>query len=427
MKTFRFFLVTSLILFLSSCATILYTPYQKVMVNSDPQGANIFVNGIDTKKTTPSEITVKRKQPATNINAKNELVYTLKKENYPDAVFRDKSKSNFLTVIDWYMIAVPGLIDQSSGANRTYADQVFMKLDGTNNASARTTNEAVKEQAGNNSAKTTIYRFEKISDVDKSIPQTGKTNTNRYALVIGNEDYSSHQVDLTSEINVDFARNDASAFKEYALNTLGIPEKNIIFLLDATTGQINQSISKLNLIIKNTQGNADVIVYYAGHGLPDEATKEAYLMPVDIDGKNAKDGIKLKDLYSKLTEFPSKKVTVFIDACFSGGARNQGLLAARGVKIQPKEIPLNGKLVVFTASSGNQSSLPYKEKQHGFFTYYLLKKLQESKGDISYNELSKYIKENVSLQSVIINNKEQSPQVNVSNSVNNEWESYNLK
>ncbi len=392
MKTFRFFLMISLTLFLSSCATIVYTPYQKVTVNSDPQGANIFINGIDTKKTTPSEITVKRKQIPTNINGKNELVYTLKKENYPDAVFRDKSKSNFLTVIDWYMIAVPGLIDQSSGANRTYADQVFMKLDGTNNASAKTTNEPIKEQVGNISAKTTVYRFEKISDVDRSIPQTGKTNPNRYALIIGNEDYSSHQIDLTSEINVDFARNDACAFKEYALNTLGIPEKNIIFLLDATTGQINQSISKLNLIIKNTQGNGDVFVYYAGHGLPDEATKEAYLMPVDLDGKNARDGIKLKDLYSRLTEFPSKKVTVFIDACFSGGARNQGLLAARGVKIQPKEIPLNGKLVVFAASSGNQSSLPYKEKQHGFFTYYLLKKLQESKGDISYNELSKYLR-----------------------------------
>ena len=425
MKTFRFFLMISVACLLYSCATILYTPYQKVTINSDPQGANIFVNGVDTKKTTPSEITVKRKQLATNINGKNELVYTLKKENYPDAVFRDKSKSNFLTVIDWYMIAVPGLIDQSSGANRTYADQVFMKLDGTNNA--KTSNETVKEQAAVGTGKTTIYRFEKSSDVDKTIPQTGKTNPNRYALIIGNEDYSSHQVDLTSEINVDFARNDASAFKEYASNTLGIPEKNIIFLLDATTGQINQSISKLNLIIKNTQGNADVFVYYAGHGLPDETTKEAYIMPVDIDGKNAKDGIKLKDLYSRLTEFPSKKVTVFIDACFSGGARNQGLLAARGVKIQPKEIPLNGKLVVFAASSGNQSSLPYKEKQHGFFTYYLLKKMQESKGDISYNELSKYIKENVSLQSVIINNKEQSPQVNVSNSVNNEWENYTLK
>ncbi len=97
------------------------------------------------------------------------------------------------------------------------------------------------------------------------------------------------------------------------------------------------------------------------------------------------------------------------------------------ITVKRKQIPLNGKLVVFTASSGNQSSLPYKEKQHGFFTYYLLKKLLKSKGDISYNELSKYLKGNVSLQSVLINNKEQSPQLNVSSSVKNEWENYNLK
>ena len=215
-------------------------------------------------------------------------------------------------------------------------------------------------------------------------------------------------------------------FKEYAINTLGVPEKNVVFLLDATTGLMNQAFSKMNLIIKNTQGNAEVLVYYAGHGLPDEVTKETYLIPLDISGKNAGDGIRLQNLYAKLTEFPSKRVTVFIDACFSGGARNQGLLAARGIKIRPKDDLLNGNLVVFTASSGEQSSLSYKEKHHGIFTYYLLQKLQESKGSVSYNELSKYIHDNVSLQSVLINDKEQSPKVIVSNSISSEWENYDL-
>lgn len=278
-----------------------------------------------------------------------------------------------------------------------------------------------------NSDSKTSYRYEKLSDVDKNIPQNSTTNPYYFALIIGNEDYSSHQVDLSSEINVDFAKNDASAFKEYAISTLGIPENNIIFLLDATTGQMNQGISKLNLIIKNTQGKSTVFVYYAGHGLPDEQTKEAYIIPVDVSGKNANEGIPLKKLYSKLTEFPSKRITFFIDACFSGGARNQGLLAARGVKVKPKEDLLNGNLVVFSASSGEQSSLPLKDKYHGIFTYYLLKKIQETKGDISYGELSKNINENVSLQSVLINDKEQSPQINVSNSIQNEWENFNLK
>jgi hypothetical protein len=290
-----------------------------------------------------------------------------------------------------------------------------------------TKTDTVKQLVYVDSSQDKKYCFKKTSDVDMNIPDNQLNNDSRFAFIIGNEDYSSDQGDLSSEINVDFARNDASAFKEYALKTLGIPNNNIIFMLDATTGQMKQGISKLNLIIKNTQGNADVFVYYAGHGLPDEQTKEAYLIPVDVSGKNAADGIKLKDFYAKLTEFPSKRVTVFIDACFSGGARNQGLLAARGVKVKPKEDLLNGDIVVFTASSGEQSSLPYKEKQHGFFTYFLLKKLQESKGEITYGELSKYINDNVALQSVLINDKEQSPQVNVSLSIENEWTGFILK
>jgi hypothetical protein len=287
--------------------------------------------------------------------------------------------------------------------------------------------DTVKQIVYVNSNAKTSYQFEKLSDIDQNIPSNNSVNLYRFALIIGNEDYSSHQVDLSSEINVDFARNDATAFKEYAINTLGIPEKNVIFLLDATTGQMNQGISKLNLIIKNTQGKAEVFVYYAGHGLPDEQTKEAYIMPVDVSGKNANEGIPLKILYSKLTEFPSKRITVFIDACFSGGARNSGLLAARGVKVKPKEGLLNGNLVVFSASSGEQSSLPLKGKYHGIFTYYLLKKIQETKGDINYDELSKSIIENVSLQSVLINDKEQSPQISVSSLIQTEWKNYNLK
>lgn len=290
-----------------------------------------------------------------------------------------------------------------------------------------TKTDTVKQIVYINNASKNAYQYEKLSDIDKNIPQSGQASPYRFALIIGNEDYSSNQKDLSTEINVDFAKNDASAFKEYAINTLGIPDKNVIFLLDATTGQMNQGISKMNLIIKNTQGNAEAFVYYAGHGLPDEQTKETYIMPVDISGKNAADGIKLKDMYSKLSEYPSKRVSVFIDACFSGGARNQALLSARGVKVRPKEDMLNGNIVVFTASSGDQSSLAYEEKKHGFFTYFLLKKLQESNGSVSYGELSKYLMDNVSLQSVLINDKEQVPQVNVSNSIIDEWANFKMK
>jgi len=64
-------------------------------------------------------------------------------------------------------------------------------------------------------------------------------------------------------------------------------------------------------------------------------------------------------------------------------ARNQGLISARGVKIKPKENALNGNFVVFAATNEDQTAMSYKEKGHGVFTYFLLKKLQATKGNVS--------------------------------------------
>jgi hypothetical protein len=99
------------------------------------------------------------------------------------------------------------------------------------------------------------------SDVDSNIPETNMVSNLNFALIIGNEDYIKYQKDLNNEMNVDFANNDARVFKEYSIKTLGIPEKNIIFILDGTAGQINQGLSKLNLIAKNTNGKAKVYFY----------------------------------------------------------------------------------------------------------------------------------------------------------------------
>ncbi len=262
-----------------------------------------------------------------------------------------------------------------------------------------------------------------LSDVDINIPVNSKQNPLRFALIIGNEDYSSYQTGLSNEVNVSFAQNDATIFKQYAINVLGVPDENIILLINAKAIEMTRAINKLNLYSKNSFGKAEIIFYYAGHGLPDETTKEPYLIPVDVSSNDLQFAVKISDLFSKLTEHPTKNTTVILDACFSGGARNQGLVAARGVKIKAKENQLKGNLIVFTASSGEQSSLPYKEKQHGLFTYYFLKKLQETKGNLTYQEMSDYLIEHIGINSVRINNKEQNPQINSSPAFENSWQS----
>ena len=265
-----------------------------------------------------------------------------------------------------------------------------------------------------------------LSDVDQNIPESKTQFPYRFALIIGNEDYSTFQTDLSNEVDVAFAKNDATMFKEYAVKTLGVPEANAQLLLNGTAGQMRQALAKLNKLAEKSAGQAELIFYYAGHGLPDEVTKDPYLIPVDVSGSSVQFGLKVTDVYKALTQFSTERVTVFMDACFSGGARGQGLVSARGVKIKPKEETLNGKLVVFTASSGDQSSLPYKEKGHGLFTYFLLKKIQETKGAVTYKELSDYLKAQVSLQSVVVNSKEQDPQTNISPAAGAEWEKWRL-
>jgi len=272
----------------------------------------------------------------------------------------------------------------------------------------------------------TGYKYKATSDIDKNIPVNDIEKTHSFALIIGNEDYKSHQTDLDSEANVEFARNDAHAFKDYLIKTLGVPERNITFLLDATYGSISQALSKIQLLTKNTGGNATIYFFYAGHGLPDEKTKEPYLMPVDISGTNIESAIKLESVYNELTKFTSKQVLVFLDACFSGGGRNEGLLAVRGVKIKPKDNFLKGNIVVFSSSSGNQSSLPYKEKEHGIFTYFLLKKIKETEGHITLDKLADFLKKKISVESILINNKEQTPQVKVGQQIIENWKNWKL-
>ncbi|MFY0628109.1 MAG: caspase family protein [Reichenbachiella sp.] len=254
-----------------------------------------------------------------------------------------------------------------------------------------------------------------------------KSNPYRYALIFGNEDYSSYQTGLESESNVDFAENDARAFREFAINILGVPEDNVMMKINARAIEMDDLVSKLGPITKALNGKAEIIFYYAGHGFPDEQTKEPHLIPVDVSGTNLKFAVKLKDLYATLSQHPSSKITVYLDACFSGGARESGLVAARGVKIKPKEEQLGGNLVVMSASSGSESALPYKSKKHGMFTYFLLQKLKETNGDLSYRELSEYVAEQVGVKSVLINSKSQSPQTNTSSGIQDTWGDWTIR
>ena len=262
------------------------------------------------------------------------------------------------------------------------------------------------------------------SNIDRNIPESQILNMNTLVLIIANERYDNMP-------QVPYALNDGNIFKEYCVKTLGIPDENILYQSNATLNGIRQ---KIDLLQKKAQARANarketnIIVYYTGHGVPDINTRGAYLMPIDGYEENITTGYKLDDLYQQLGKLPAKSITVFLDACFSGVNRNDEALAQnKGARLVAKSGMPVGNMVVFAASQGNQTAFVNDKEQHGLFTYYLLKKLQESKGDVTLDVLANYLTEEVNIKSLNLHEKEQIPSIIASPQVQNQWQNWKLK
>ena len=259
------------------------------------------------------------------------------------------------------------------------------------------------------------------SDVDENIPENPTTNNKTFAVVIANQNY-------TNVAGVPLALNDGLAFSKYCEKTLGMPAENVRYYADASYGTMLRAIRDIKNIANAFNGDINIVFYYAGHGIPNEATKDAYLLPTDADGTQTEGCYSLNKLYTELGSTKAKEIVVFLDACFSGSKREEGMLAsARGVALKAKQEDPRGNMVVFSAASGDETAFPYSAKGHGLFTYYLLKKLQESKGDVNLGELSDYISENVKQQSVVINRKVQTPTATPSTWIATGWKEMTLK
>ena len=256
------------------------------------------------------------------------------------------------------------------------------------------------------------------SDVDVDIPMATTVNDKTFVVIIANEAYQREQ-------EVPYALHDGEVFREYCLNTLGIPEKNIHLATDATLNNMRFEVDWLAGMLEAYQGDARGVFYYSGHGIPDETSRNAYLLPVDGYAANLESSYGLDALYAQLGSTEAESVLYLIDACFSGAARDGGMMAeSRGVAVNSKAGVLQGNAVALTAAQGNETAYAYDEKSHGMFTYFLLKKLKETGGEATLGELADYLNENVTRMSAADGVKLQHPSAVGTMET---WRSLNLK
>lgn len=252
------------------------------------------------------------------------------------------------------------------------------------------------------------------------VPSTGKHSENTFALIIANEEY-----ELVAPVAM--ANFDGEVFKAYCERTLGLTSHQVKYYPNATYGKMMRAFREIKDIAEAYEGNVNLIIYYAGHGIPDNASKDAYLMPVDADGTDVGVCYSLKNLYKDIESLHVNQCVVFMDACFSGAKRDGDMIvAARGVAIKAKEEKPKSATVVFSATSDEEAAYSYKQEEHGLFTYCLLKKIQESKGNVTLGELAEYLSKNVRQKSIVINGKIQTPTVSPSDDISQIWQDMKL-
>lgn len=249
------------------------------------------------------------------------------------------------------------------------------------------------------------------SDVEQLPAFQSKINPDSFAVVIGIEKYRNKLPDA------DFAVNDAKTVTRYLVNSLGFPEGNVMTLLNenATKSDIRKFFEKW--LPNHARSGSTVFVYFSGLGAPNPKTGAPYLVPYDGDPSYIEEtGYSLNALYDNLGKVGAQEVVVFFDTSFSGaGGKSVIAKGARPLVMSPAKSGRgpNG-VTVMSASSGDQASLSYDAKQHGLFTYFLLKGIKvvgdsTDDGSVTIGDLFKFVKARVEREARKLHNADQSP------------------
>ena len=202
---------------------------------------------------------------------------------------------------------------------------------------------------------------------------------NDFALVVGVEKYAEGLPDAQ------FAESDARAVREHLL-ALGVPERNMKFLVGQRALLSALSAYLEEWLPRNVKEDSRVYVYFSGHGAPDPASGQAFLVPWDGSPSFLnKTAYPLQKLYAGLGALKARQVLVALASCFSGAGGRSVLAEGARPLVAKVDVSLaaGGKVTVFAAASGSEVTATLKESGHGLFTYYFLRGLGGEAADVT--------------------------------------------
>lgn len=232
--------------------------------------------------------------------------------------------------------------------------------------------------------------FEPIQSrqLDELFTRRLRTDLGEYhALVIGNNAYDNLE-------NLNTAVRDATEISNVLKNKYGYKVKLL------TNANLATMLTALNEYKEKLGKYDNLMVYYAGHGLIDENSKEGYWIPTDASQTDKSKWIPNKEISNFMSEMKAKHVMVVADSCYSG--------TLSGSSISPLPENVANEDILFTSrvkartvltSGGLQPILDSGGNGHSIFASAFLDVLNENDGVMEGYRIFKAMSQQVSLRS----------------------------
>ena len=268
------------------------------------------------------------------------------------------------------------------------AEQQLVSVDSVNLSQIQLQNPVIKDTEFETYLRTEQQNFN--DDVPQLLAraQPAAEDRSKWLFVIGIENYKT-----TDDIL--FSRRSADLFKQVAMKTLGIRERQAYVLLDddATSASIQD---KLRFMLRNVKAGDKIYFYYSGHGIPaPNKDNAAYILAADKspDFVADNDFFAVDTIYKTLTDSPASQVIAFMDSCFTGQTDGKSVFGGTkaATSLAPKRSQFDTtKMAVITAGTDRQFSNALQGRGHRLFSYYLMQSMLKGRSDIAslYKEVS---------------------------------------
>lgn len=247
----------------------------------------------------------------------------------------------------------------------------------------------------------------------KEVPIANFTNDNLFVIIIGNNEYPSN---LSSESAI----NDSELFYKYCMKSLGCPEKNISYIINATYANIRKMFAHIREVSEVYDGEAKIILYFSGLGATD-SYGDKYVLPADVEISNiASTAISINTLVELFNGINTEYSFAIIDAPFNGLDKNGvSFTSDRGVTIKQSENnSLQKNSFIFLGSGQNGYAYSLKKERISLFTDVILESIDKNMNKMSLIYFIDKVSKKTKQQSIGLGKEIQTPQLYKSSSFN---------